>query len=67
MRHQQYAIELRRAPRAKVIQRPSGSLLCTGCGAMQHPEFPSPAPDWSRRVHDFETHHAACIPRSPAG
>jgi len=48
------------ARRAQVIQRQSGSLLCTGCGAMQHPQFPAPAADWVERVRVFEAEHSQC-------
>jgi len=48
-------------PRPRIIQRESGALLCTSCGALQPaPVFPCPVEDWRAQVEAFVTKHEGC-------
>lgn len=49
---------------AKIIQRASGALLCTGCGGLSPaPRFPSEVDAWRARVDSFVEAHGLCSRR----
>lgn len=50
-----------RPARPRIIQRASGALLCTHCGALQPaPKYPCGAADWTAQVERFATEHEGC-------